>query len=126
MRTVNDITARGPGPLQARLADLGGVQPLISGAFGEVNDGWRDLRRLLAETAAPAMRHLLLLPSVGQTRRVLYEQLCRRTHFQLARDRTCLLHDRLAALCGGGDPPAASALTSWSPGSLRARRGVVL
>ena len=67
------------------------------------------------------MRHRLLLPSVGQTRRVLYEQLCRRAHFQLARDRTRLLHDRLAALCGGGDPPADR--TGASRGREDDRRG---
>ena len=101
-----DHAARGPGPLQARLADLGGVRPLISSAFGGVNDEWRGLLRLLAETAAPGMHHRLLLPSVGQTRRVLYAQLCQRSHFQLARDRTRLLNDRLAALCGNGGAPA--------------------
>jgi hypothetical protein len=98
---------QGDGPLLRRLDDLGGVRPLVAGAFGGVNDDWRALLRSLADLAAPFMRKRLLLPSVGQARSVLYKKMCERAHYQLARDRHGHLHDKLSKLLGGGGAAAA-------------------
>ena len=104
-----DHATRGPGPLLRRLDDLGGVHPLVSGAFGGVNAEWRELLRRMAGSAALSMFRRLLLPSPSQAQRVLYARLCERAHFQLARDRHHLLHERLARLLPGGPAGAAHA-----------------
>ena len=58
---------QGDGPLLRRLGDLGGVQPLVAGAFGGVNAEWRTLLRSLVELAAhPSCASACSTPALGR------------------------------------------------------------
>ena len=99
------------GPLRQRLIDLGGVAPLVMGAFGGTNEAWRILIDKLAAIAAPAKMGPMLCPSVEHCAGVLRVQMRRRLCFTAARARSCLLQARLLRLrVGGGateDPASA-------------------
>ena len=86
------------GPLRQRLIDLGGIAPLVMGAFGGANAAWRALIDRLADTAAPAMMGPMLCPSVEHCAGVLRIQMRRRLCFTAARARSSLLQARLLRL----------------------------
>ena len=103
-------TPRGEvGLLQQRHIDLGGVTPLVMGAYGGVNRVWRTLLGKLAVKAAPARKDPMLCSSVGFCAGILRVNLQRRLCFAAARARYRLLHSRLEILqhptaSGGCDP----------------------
>ena len=103
------------GPLQQRLIDLGGLRPLVIGAFGGVNREWHQLLSTLAEDAAPAMKSQMLCPSTDFCAGVLRLQLRTRLCFVNARARSHLRHARLQALRLG------SGSHGTSPGYRRRR-----
>ena len=82
------------GPFEQRLTDLGGVVPIVSGAYG--GKGCRDLLTALAVSAAKHKWQDLLAPSESHCAGVLRVQLQRDVCFTLARGRSRLLRDRLA------------------------------
>ena len=95
------------GPLVERLRALGGVQPLVSGAFGGVCTGFQRLLTGLAVSAARHKWNDLLAPSESHCAGVLRVQLQRDLCFTLARGRSRLLRERLADLRRGFKPPHA-------------------
>ena len=103
-------TPRGQvGPLQQRLIDLGGVSPLVVGAYGEVNVGWHDLMDECATRQAPRRWRSMLSPNVATCASVLKRTMQRRLCFVLARGRSRLLHSRLEMLLNNGRGAYASA-----------------
>ena len=87
-----------------RLEELGGVAPLVVGAYGGVSEGFHDLLTALAASAAKHKWNDLLAPSESHCAGVLRVQLQRDLCFTLARARSRLLRDRLAALRQGFRP----------------------
>jgi hypothetical protein len=90
--------------LVGRLDELGGVEPLVVGAYGGVSEGLRDLLTALAASAAKYKWNDLLAPSVSHCAGVLRVQMQRDLCFTLARARSRLLRDRLAGLRRGFGP----------------------
>jgi hypothetical protein len=66
------------GPLEQRLDDLGGVTPLVCGAFGGINKAWHYLQEKIAAARAQKVWRELLCPSVSQARGVLLQHMQRR------------------------------------------------
>jgi hypothetical protein len=93
------------GPLEQRLDELGGVTPLVCGAFGGINKAWHHLQKKIAAARAQKVWRELLCPSVSQARGVLLSHMQRRMCFATAGARSRLRHDRINALmygAGGG------------------------
>ena len=86
------------GPLEQRHIDLGGVLPLVVGAYGGVNREWKAVVGRLAVQAAPLKRAEMLCPSNGFCAGVLRVNMLRRLCFASARARYRLLHSRLELL----------------------------
>jgi hypothetical protein len=98
--------ARGEvGPLQRRLDDLGGVTPLVAGAFGGVNAAWHALNRRMVELKAERDWSKMLSPSMKQCGGALLVHHQRSLCVSLAYGRAYLRQSRLQSLLygvGGG------------------------
>jgi len=98
--------ARGEvGPLQRRLDELGGVTPLVAGAFGGVNEAWHSLNRKMVDLRAERVWSKMLFPSMKQCKGVLLVHHQRSLCVSLAYGRAHLRHSRLQSLLygvGGG------------------------
>jgi hypothetical protein len=93
------------GPLEQRLDALGGVTPLVCGAFGGINKAWHYLQKKIAAVRAQKVWRELRCPSVSQARGVLLQHMQRRMCFATAGARSRLRHDRIHTLkygAGGG------------------------
>ena len=95
----------GGGPLQRRLTELGGVTPLVAGAFGGVNAAWHTLNLRFAEAKAEKVWYKMLCTSVKQCKGVLLLHHQRKLCITLAGARSRLRHSLLQSLnhgVGGG------------------------
>ena len=88
------------GPLEAALTGMGGVHPLVSGAFGEINVEFDDLLKNAAEVGALRYQGAMYVKTHEQARAALLWSLRRKTSASIFRANLDCLHNRMRHVQG--------------------------
>ena len=89
-----------PGPVERRLMSYGKIHPLVFGAFNDVNQGFEDLIKALADYGAAQLWRPMLARNMNEARGALFWKLRRTIGMAMHRANADLVLHRVPRVGG--------------------------